>query len=166
MKGKTNLRGERRSMRLYIIAIAAMLMPTMAFAAQKQMPLYMYGFAASFNDSTVCFTEIQQLNATWVDSKTGFLYSRDNYSYQLRENLQGKGSNRPTCITVYAKTRKEIEKKYANMKKRYATNGRYDIKYLTSQDFTFEAIEPDDSEKVQNATNKKEAKKTNKKKQQ
>ena len=42
-----------------------MLMPKMANAAQKKAPLFVYGFATSFNDSTVYFTEIQLMDGTW-----------------------------------------------------------------------------------------------------
>lgn len=142
-----------------------MLMPKMANAAQKKVPLFVYGFATSFNDSTVYFTEIQLMEGTWVDGKTGFLYSRDNYSYQLREALKTLGLPNPTCVTVYTKTRKDVEKKYFAMKKRYTANGRYNVKYLTAHDFSFEPIEPDDSEKVSAYTKKeKKAKKEKKEK--
>ena len=40
------------------------------------------------------------------------------------------------------------------MKKRYTANGRYNVKYLTAHDFSFEPIEPDDSEKVSAYTKK------------
>lgn len=143
----------------YLGTLALVFAPAMMMAAQKQTPLFMYGFAASFNDSTVYFTDVQQVEKAWTDSKTGFLYSRDNYSYQLRENLQARGLQHPTCVTVYGKTRKEVEKKYVNMKKRYATNGHYDVKYIPSNEFKFEPIEPDDSEKASANTKKKEKKK-------
>ena len=125
-----------------------------ANADNKKDNIYAFGFSASFNDSTVYFTEIQLMEGTWVDSKTGFLYSRDNCSYQLREALKTLGLRNPTCVTVYAKTRKDVEKKYFAMKKRYTANGRYNVKYLTAHDFSFEPIEPDDSEKVSAYTKK------------
>ena len=140
-------------LRVYL-AMAAMLIPALTFAVQKHTPGYICGFATSFNDSTVYFTEIQPMEGTWVDGKTGFLYSRDNYSYQLREALKTLGLPNPTCVTVYGKTRKEVEKKYFAMKKRYTANGRYNVKYLTAHDFSFEPIEPDDSEKVSAYTKK------------
>lgn len=70
-------------LRVYL-AMAAMLIPALTFALQKHTPGYICGFATSFNDSTVYFTDIQYMDSTYTDSKTGFLYSRDNYSYQLR----------------------------------------------------------------------------------
>ena len=132
-------------LRVYL-AIAAMLIPALTFAVQKHTPGYICGFAASFNDSTVYFTDIQYMDSTYTDSKTGFLYSRDNYSYQLRGHMQKNGVANPTCITFFSKKRKDVEKKYAALKKRYATKGRYDVTYLLASEFAFTPIIPDESE--------------------
>ena len=144
--------------------MAAMLIPALTFAVQKHTPGYICGFATSFNDSTVYFTDIQYMDSTYTDSKTGFLYSRDNYSYQLRGHMQKNGVANPTCITFFSKKRKDVEKKYAALKKRYATKGRYDVKYLLASDFTFTPIIPDESEmkdahkpaKIKKSKNKKQ----------
>ena len=144
--------------------MAAMLIPALTFAVQKHTPGYICGFATSFNDSTVYFTDIQYMDSTYTDSKTGFLYSRDNYSYQLRGHMQKNGVANPTCITFFCKKRKDVEKKYAALKKRYATKGRYDVKYLLASDFAFTPIIPDESEmkdahkpaKIKKSKNKKQ----------
>lgn len=144
--------------------MAAMLIPALTFAVQKHTPGYICGFATSFNDSTVYFTDIQYMDSTYTDSKTGFLYSRDNYSYQLRGHMQKNGVANPTCITFFSKKRKDVEKKYAVLKKRYATKGRYDVKYLLASDFAFTPIIPDESEmkdahkpaKIKKSKNKKQ----------
>lgn len=139
-----------------------MLVPSLMFAAQKNVPLFLCGFATSFNDSTVYFTDIQKLDSTYIDSKTGFLYSRDNYSYQLREHMQKVGVSHATCVTLFGKTRKDLEKKYAALKKRYATKGRYDVKYLLPTDFSFSPIIPEESE-MKDAPTPKKVKKSKKK---
>lgn len=126
--------------------MAAMLLPSLMFAAQKNVPLYICGLATSFNDSTVYFTEIQKVDSAYIDSKTDFLYSRDNYSYQLREHVEKGGVKHPTCITIFAKKRKDIDKKYAALKKRYATKGRYDVKYIPQSEFAYSPLIPDESE--------------------
>lgn len=138
--------------------MAAIFIPTVMSAVNKETKVFMYGVVTSFNDSTVYFTDIQMLDSAWVDSKTGFLYSRENYSYQLRDNMHKLGIAHPTCTTVFGKTRKDIEKKYFAMKKRYTSKGRYDVKYLTAGDFQFEAVVPDESERKDKATLKMEAK--------
>lgn len=127
-------------------------------AANKPSKIFLYGFAASFNDSTVYITNIEELDTAWIDVKTGFLYSRENYSYQLRDYLKSKGVAHPTCITVYATTRKEAEKKYTSLKRRYTAKGAYDIRYITEDEFKFSPIVPDVSEIQLTTDEKKELK--------
>lgn len=130
MKSKMTL---KRCLMGAVLALAAMGMS----AAEKMQTVYIYGFAASFNDSTVYFTEVQQLDSAFVDSKTKFLYARQEYSYQFRDYLAQTGFANATCVTSFALTRKEAEKKYLALRKRYLEGGRYTIKYLKHSDFTF-----------------------------
>ena len=114
-----------------IILIAALtLSASISFALNKPTRLYVYGFAATFNDSTVYFTNIEEIDTAWVDTKSKFLYSRDNYSYQFRDYLKSQGVAHPTCITGYATSRKEAEKKYTALKRRYTSKGKYNIKII------------------------------------
>lgn len=126
--------------------MAMLLVSSLTFAQNEQERVYVYGMATSFNDSTVYITEIQQLDSAWVNSKTGFLYSRNNYSYQLRDYLKNNGCPTPTCTTFFAKKRKDIEKKYVAIKKRYTTKGKYNVKYITNHDFSYTCLVPDESE--------------------
>ncbi len=145
--------------KLFVLILT--LIPALAQASNKQEKLYMYGFAASFNDSTVYFTDIMEIDSAWIDVKTKFLYSRENYSYQLRDYLKRRGVDYPTCVTTYALTRKAVEKKYASMKKRYTTKGKYDIKYIAANEFIYTPIKPEISEMPtkENAAKGKNAKK-------
>ena len=71
------------------IAIAIMASWTQNTAAKlKCIPkIYAFGFSASFNDSIVYFTDIQEIDSAWINEKNKFLVSRDNYSYQLKNYL-------------------------------------------------------------------------------
>ncbi len=82
-------------------------------------PVYIFGFGASFNDSTVYFTEIQLVDSAWVDARHGFLYQRSTYSYQLRNHLEELGFETPTTCVSFADKRKKIEKKFLKMRKKY-----------------------------------------------
>lgn len=126
-----------------ILLCVAMILGTInVSAANDPQTVYIYGFAASFNDSTVYITEIQQLDSAYIDSKTKFLYSRNNYSAQMRDYLQTVGFPHATCITSFALKRKDAEKKYLKLRKRYLEKGAYNIKYLKESDFKFQAIKP------------------------
>lgn len=121
--------------------------------------IYAFGFSASFNDSVIYITDIQEIDSVWVKSKNEFLVSRNNYSYQLRDYLANKKHEEDrTCVMIYAFKKKDIEKKYVKLKQRYTKKGDFDVKYLTMNDFRFERIE------VQNTDSDDEVAETPKKK--
>ena len=127
-------------MRKIILTLFVAFTALTASAVNKPEKVYMYGFAASFNDSTVYFTSLQEIDSVYIDSKTKFLYSRDNYSYQLRDYLSAHGAENYTCTTVFALNRKAAEKKYAKLRKRYTQGGKYTVKDLSKTDFFFVPI--------------------------
>lgn len=128
---------------------------TDAQAAYKPTPGYIFGFAASFNDSTVYITEIQRMDSTWTDARKGFLYRRNDYSSQLREYLKKKGFVNPTCVTLFSADRKKVEKKYLKLRKKYTEKGKYNVKYVDLNTFTYHPFIPETTEMV---TTKKEIK--------
>lgn len=108
--------------------------------------LYAFGFSASFNDSIVYLTDIQEIDSAWINDKTDFLVSRDNYSYQLKNYFTNIGQEHRTCVISFALKRKDIEKKYKKMKEKYVKAGKFSIKTLGKNDFQFTTIKPDDYE--------------------
>ena len=125
--------------------IAATFLLTLATTAQAklvQTKVYIFGMAASFNDSTSYITDVQEVDA-WINDKGNFLYSRENYSYQLRDFLQSQGFVNPTCITCFALSRKKAEKKYATLLKKNAAKGDANLRYLNAKDFKYAAVAPE-----------------------
>lgn len=158
-----------RNCKLATLCLALMMSVLQASAAGKVAKVYIYGFAASFNDSTVYMTDIMELDSAWLTSKADFLYARDGYSYQLKSYLTEHGANNPTCVVSYAKKRKDAEKKYVKLRTKY-TNGKgghYTIKYVTASEFTFKPISAADDPTVNTVLSKEEekARKTEMKKQ-
>jgi hypothetical protein len=132
----------------YILAFLLATLATVHVDARK-MPvqhMYMFGMAAAFTDTIVYFTPIQQVDSAWIDSKSKFLQSRDNYSYQLRDYLANQlQMPHRTCVLIYEQDRRKLEKKYLKMKQLY-TNPKpgaqhYDVRYLTDEDFHFRTID-------------------------
>ena len=78
-----------------IMAAAIMLVGGMSLGASAKVKcvpkVYAIGFAASFNDSIVYFTDIQEIDSAWINDKNKFLIGRDNYSYQLKNYFAGIG---------------------------------------------------------------------------
>ena len=116
--------------------------------------VFMFGFAQSFNDSTVYFTDIQVVDSVYIEQKTKFLMERENYSYQLKNYLEGTGKKNMACITSFALTRKDIEKKYLKMKQRYSTRGHYSIQYINENEMKFTSVKPDVLEREEQSLTK------------
>ena len=130
------------------ITLAILLMASgsqKASAQYVQVPkAYMFGVVASFNDSTVYFTNIQEVDSVWVTKKKNLLGNHNSYTYQLREYFT-RERNLPnrTCVVAYAIKRKDIEKKYAKMKQQYVVKNKdkFDVRYLPESDFQFKKVD-------------------------
>lgn len=110
-----------------------------AMAEDKIEPqIYAFGFSASFNDSTVYFTDIQTIDSVWVDSKTGFILERGMYANQMRNYFTQSGQPNRTCVFFYDVKFKNIAKKFRKMKERYVAGNNFDIRYLKPDEFVFE----------------------------
>jgi hypothetical protein len=147
------------------LAVIGMMTATNANAqknATKLNEVYAFGFAASFNDSTVYFTDIQKIDKATLEKKTNFLPKRNEYTAQLRDYLARKGYPNRTCIISYASSRKNIEKKFVNFRKRYIKGGHYDIKYIAANDFQFQYVASDEVTTQEVTTPKKDESKKNK----
>lgn len=139
-----------------------------ASAKNEAKTAYIFGFASSFNDSTVYFTPVQQLDSAYFTGKKNFLVSRDNYSYQLRDYLEQAGEGYKTCMVMYDLDQKKAEKKWNKLYLKYtqkpkakkAKNGQqvdaaptpYQVKTISNGDFSFKAIEStEDTEEAKKA---------------
>lgn len=120
------------------------LLATIGQAKSKVEKTYAFGFAASFNDSIIHFTDIQELDSSWLDEK-GFLESRDNYSYQLRDYLANQGMDHRTCIISYSTKQKKAKKNFTKMMDLYSKSGKYDIRLIKGDDFKFKCVEPSEN---------------------
>ena len=80
---------------------------------------YIFGFASSFNDSTVYITGVQQVDSAYFVGKANFLVSRDNYSFQLRDYLEQQGAGYRTCAVIYDINKKKAEKKWLKLYSKY-----------------------------------------------
>lgn len=120
---------------------------TTAEAKKVQVPkMYMFGMAASFTDTIVYFTSVQELDSVWIEKKKKFLQARQLYSYQLRDYLANtKQMPHRTCIVYAHKNKKKVEKKFLKMRKLYMPSKKqhqgFDIRQLSNDDFKFKVID-------------------------
>ena len=139
----------------YLIAaalLAAVMIPTRLTARIVVAPkIYMFGFAASFNDTIVHFTDIQTVSSVDVEKKTGFLCYRESYSAQLRNYLTEQQMPYRTCMVFYDKNMNKLQKKFVKMKRLYSGTGkkgrkattRNDIRMIDINDFKFTTVVTD-----------------------
>ena len=130
---------------LLSLLVATMLLGSNASARKLPRQIYMFGVAASFTDTIVHFTDVQQVDSAWINQKNNFLLERQEYSYQLRDYLdQRQQMPHRTCIVFYAFKKKDIEKKYQKMMRLYTKSKdglqHFDIRHLGLQDFSFRAV--------------------------
>lgn len=126
--------------------VLAVLACTMALYAgnpqkDKNTPVYMYGCAASFLDSTVYFTELQPVDSAVLAKNSGFLVGRQLYSEQLQNHLQLlEGAEQVTCAVYFSKKEAKLKKKYQKMLKDYQAEKHLIVKVLQKSDFAFEKV--------------------------
>jgi hypothetical protein len=131
---------------MMLVAVMALGMSIQTSAKKVQVPkMYIFGFAASFNDTIVHFTNVQEVDSAWIEKKNDFLQMRELYSYQMRDFLANKKQMpRRTCVIYANKNRKKVEKKYLKFKKLYTQSKnqrqQYDLRYLEDKEFHFKTI--------------------------
>ena len=136
--------------------ILAALMPAPALArGDAPQRVHIFGFAASFNDTIVHFTNIQTLDGAWIEGKTDFLMGRQLYSAMLRDYLNKNQMPHRTCMVIYDKNLKKLQKRYLKMKKLYLSPGknarnRNNVIDIVESDFKFTPINmrPDTEEET------------------
>jgi len=138
-----------------LLALFAIVVATSADAKKKQVDhLYIFGFSASFQDSVVFITDIQDVPGAWIDTKTKFLLGRDSYSYQLKNYFDQASLPNRVNMVMFATNKKKAEKMYLKLKKKYNTPKKkrkkqktyqqYDVQYIPQQAFRFEVVDMSD----------------------
>ena len=129
---------------LLALLLAGALPQQMEAKRIKAPKMYMFGFSASFQDSIIYMTDVQEVEGAWYDTKTKFLLGRQHYSYQLKDFLaDSRQQPNRVCVVMFALTRKDAEKKFIKLRKEYTVKakGKYDVRYLTTTDFKFQPVD-------------------------
>ncbi len=131
-----------RQRTLLITMLGIVLTFCMAFTMKKgDKPVYVFGLAASFNDSIVYYTEIQILDSVSLD-KEGFLPRRELYSYQLKNYLEYE-LKKPnyTCMIYFSENKKKLEKEAVKVKANYQKSNSTTLQAIEPTQFTFKKAE-------------------------
>lgn len=132
---------------LFALLMAAVMPSEMQAKRMKVPKMYMFGFSASFQDSVIYMTDVQEVQGAWYDTKTKFLMGRQHYSYQLKDYLaESKQQPNRVCVVMFALTRKAAEKQFIKLRKEYTVKAKdkYDVRYLTTSEFKFQPVDMSD----------------------
>lgn len=104
----------------YVLFFLACLLCQNAEAKIKHQPVYLFGFATSFVDSTAYITDVQYIDSAYVDTKTKFLIGRNLYSVQLQDYLaKDEGCKHPVTSIFFGKNKEKMEKKMLAVRRRF-----------------------------------------------
>ncbi|MGL4518704.1 MAG: hypothetical protein ACRCUJ_03100 [Phocaeicola sp.] len=107
-----------------------------SFKGSKNKPVYALGVSASFADSLVFFTTIQELQG--VHLQNDMLPERAQYSYQLKNHLEStQGLANRTCFIYFSSNRKSLQKTITKLENKYAKGGSVAIRELGEESFKF-----------------------------
>ena len=101
---------------------------------------YIFGFSASFTDSVVYITDIQQLDSAYIETKYDFLMDRAVYSDQLQTYLEAvKQMPNSTCAVFFHTKKSKLMEEYDKIRKQYGSDGSVMLKELTDGSFKFQS---------------------------
>ena len=129
-----------KSIRYILLLVVALTALGASAKPLKTNQVYMFGFSASFKDSVIYVTDIQNVPGTWVESKNKFLLLRDEYSRQMKDYLEEKlQQEKRVCVVFYYLKKKKAEKEFLKLMKKYKKG--YEVRHVNEKDFKFEAID-------------------------
>lgn len=118
-------------MKRFLTFFIVLVVSTAAMLAKndKKDVVYIFGASISFSDSTVYFTEIQEIEG--VKLAKGFLPHRHMYAYELKDYMNFK-EDMPgrTSVIFFSKKRSSLEKKEAKVKRRLVEREGKTVRYL------------------------------------
>ena len=109
-----------KHVRMYL-AFTLVFVACSAFTMKKggDKPVYIFGVAASFNDTVVYYTPVQLLDSVVLDHQN-FLPQRELYSYQLKNYLEYTvGKPNYTCMIYFSEKKGKLEREALKIMDKY-----------------------------------------------
>ena len=119
------------------LALFVVIICSSATMKSKEKLVYVFGMAASFNDSIVYCTDIQVVDSVELD-KSNFLPQRSDYAYQMKNYLANTYQKENyTCMIYFSENKKKLEKEAAKVKGQYKKAPGMVLQTLDASSFTF-----------------------------
>jgi len=100
---------------------------------------YVFACSFEFGDSIIYFTPIQLVDSIAITKKTKFLPFRSDFSQQFKDKLESErfhAKNQTTSV-FYSEKKKDLQKVYNKMRKKYLTKSDLHIQTINESDFKF-----------------------------
>ena len=127
-----------KQFRLISLALIAILLCSAFTPKEKEKKtegVYLFGIAASFNDSVVYFTPIQLMDSVKLE-KT-FLPKRSDYAYKLKNQIEkATGKSDYTCMIYFNKSKVKLEKEALKVKTKYQKS-QLKLEEIAAETFAF-----------------------------
>ena len=125
-----------KQFRLIAMALMAILFcSAFTLKEKKTEGVYLFGIAASFNDSVVYFTPVQLVDS--VKLEKSFLPRRSDYAYQLKNQIeQATGKSDYTCMIYFNKNKAKLEKEALKVKSKYQKS-QLKLEEIAAETFSF-----------------------------
>lgn len=125
-----------RSFRYTLMALMVLLVcSSFTMKGKKTEGVYLFGVAASFNDTVVYFTPIQHVDS--VKLEKGFLPKRPQYAYQLKNQIEySMNKSDFTCMIYFSDNKAKLEKEAAKVKGKYVKS-KLHLEEIPAEAFTF-----------------------------
>ena len=127
-----------KQFRLISLALIAILLCSAFTPKEKENKtegVYLFGIAASFNDSVVYFTPVQLVDSVKLE-KT-FLPKLSDYAYQLKNQIEkATGKSDYTCMIYFNKSKVKLEKEALKVKTKYQKS-QLKLEEIAAETFAF-----------------------------
>lgn len=123
-------------------ALALVFLVCSAFTMKKggDKPVYVFGIAASFNDTVVYYTSVQMVDSVALDHH-GFLPRREQFSYQMKNYLEyTMGKPNYTCMIYFSEKKSKLEREASKIMGKYKKDSM-SLQLLDKNAFTFKKPE-------------------------
>ena len=129
---------------IIILALAAICLQAGAQKEQtyEMKDVFFIGIATSYIDSIVYLTDIQPLADIAMDTDTKQPLNIEMYTQQLNQYFKDIQANTFVCTTYAREKRKDIEKLYLKLRKKYGKKDGFEIRELAPGTWTYEAVDP------------------------
>lgn len=119
------------------------------YAKPKKTKVYVFGISTNFTDSITYITDIQTLEAAYIETKTGFLYDRSIYAQQLQIWVeQVKLQPYTTCAIFFNESKSKLEKKYKKIQDKYYKDQSTIVQLLEPEEFEFKQLDWSEHERL------------------